>query len=173
MTPEQRSGDAAIEVVEYDATWPTRFLDERALLERTLAPWLVGTIEHIGSTAVPGLVAKPVIDVMAPVRTLDASRPAIDVLHTAGYQYSDYKTDVMHWFCKPSFAFRTHHLHLVPMESGLWRERLVFRDALRRDPALAAEYATIKRELAVRFRFDREAYTEGKSGFVRRVLGAA
>lgn len=173
MSTEQRSGDAAIEVVEYDTTWPARFLEERALLERTLAPWLVGTIEHIGSTAVPGLVAKPVIDVMAPVSTLDASRPAIDVLPTVGYQYSDYKTDVMHWFCKPSFAFRTHHLHLVPMGSSLWRERLVFRDALRRDHALAAEYATLKRALAVTFRFDREGYTEAKSGFVRRVLGAA
>lgn len=167
------SGEAAIEVVEYDVTWPGRFLEERAVLEPLLARWLTGTIEHIGSTAVPGLAAKPVIDLMAPVSTLDASRPAIEVLPRVGYQYFPYKPDVMHWFCKPSAAFRTHHLHLVPMGSTLWRERLVFRDALRRDPALADEYAALKRALAVRFRFDREGYTDAKSGFVRRVLEAA
>lgn len=65
------------------ATWPARFIDERVLLERVLAPWLVGTIEHIGSTAAPGLVANPVVDDMAPVRRLDASRPAIEILRTA------------------------------------------------------------------------------------------
>jgi GrpB-like predicted nucleotidyltransferase (UPF0157 family) len=167
------TGEATIEVVDYDLTWPDRFLEERAVLERVLAPWLTGTIEHIGSTAVPGLAAKPVIDLMAPVSTLDASRPGIEVLPAVGYQHFPYKPDVMHWFCKPSSAVRTHHLHLVPVGSSLWRERLVFRDALRHDPALAAEYAALKRELATRFRFDREAYTGGKSDFVRRVLGAA
>jgi GrpB-like predicted nucleotidyltransferase (UPF0157 family) len=170
VSNEQRAGEAAVEVVEPDVTWPARFIEERTLLERSLAPWLAGPIEHIGSTAVPGLAAKPVIDMMAPVSTLDASRPAIEVLQTVGYQYFPYKPDVMHWFCKPSAAFRTHHLHLVPLGSRLWRERLAFRDALRSDAALADEYGALKRELAVRFRFDREGYTEAKSSFVRRVL---
>ena len=92
------------------------------------------------------------------------------VLATIGYQYYPYKADVMHWFCKPSPAFRTHHMHLVPRDSSLWRERLAFRDALRGSPELSAEYAALKRELAARFRHDREAYTEAKSSFIQRVL---
>lgn len=163
-------GEAVIEVVDYDEAWPLRFGEERALLERVLSPWLAGPIEHIGSTAVRGLVAKPVIDIMAGVASLEASRPAIEALRALEYQHFPYKTDVMHWFCKPSAAFRTHHLHLVPVGSALWKERLFFRDALRADASLAAEYAALKRKLAVTYRLDREGYTEAKSFFVRRVL---
>jgi hypothetical protein len=71
--------EAPIDIVDYDAAWPARFAEERALIERTIAPWLVEAVDHIGSIAVPGLVAKPIIDIMAPVRTLDAARPAIDM----------------------------------------------------------------------------------------------
>ena len=76
----------------------------------------------------------------------------------------------MHWFCKPSPEFRTHHLHMVPIGSQLWNDRLAFRDALRGNPTLAAEYATLKTGLAVEFREDREAYTDAKTPFVIRVL---
>lgn len=163
-------GEASIELADYDASWPLRFADERALLRDVLAPWLAGEIEHIGSTAVPGLVAKPVIDLMAPVRSLQDSREAIAAAAAAGYVHFPYRAESMHWFCKPSPAFRTHHLHLVPMDSVLWRQRLAFRDALRRDFALATEYAALKRRLAADHRFDREAYTDGKSPFIGRVL---
>jgi GrpB-like predicted nucleotidyltransferase (UPF0157 family) len=162
--------DAIVEVVPWDEGWPAKFAAERNLLSGVLAPWLVGEIEHIGSTAVPGMPAKPVIDIMAPVRTLAASRPAIEASASAGYLYAPYKPDVMHWFCKPSPSHRTHHLHLVPLASRLWQERLVFRDVLRTDPALAREYAALKVQLATRFRFDREAYTDAKGSFVARVL---
>jgi GrpB-like predicted nucleotidyltransferase (UPF0157 family) len=132
--------------------------------------WLVGTIEHIGSTAVANLPAKPVIDIMAPVRSLQLSRPAIEAAAALGYVYHPYKSDVMHWFCKPSPARRTHHLHLVPHESELWHQQLAFRDALRRNQSLAAEYANLKKSLSERFRLDREAYTEAKVPFIERVL---
>jgi GrpB-like predicted nucleotidyltransferase (UPF0157 family) len=75
----------------------------------------------------------------------------------------------MHWFCKPSPAQRTHHLHAVVHGGPVWRERLAFRDALRSDPALAAAYAELKRRLAVEHRMDREAYTQGKAPFIRAV----
>ena len=81
-----------------------------------LQPWLAGPIEHIGSTAVPGLAAKPVVDIMAGVESLDASRPAIAALERAGYCYAPYRADTEHWFCKPSPQFRTHHLHLMVHE---------------------------------------------------------
>ena len=161
--------EAPIEIVGYDASWPALFAAERALLEKHLQPWLAGAIEHIGSTAVPGLPAKPIIDLMAPVESLAATRPAIAAAAGAGYVYFPYKADVMHWLCKPSPHWRTHHLHLVPFGSALWEQRLRFRDALRADPALAAEYAALKFDLARRFRHDREAYTEAKTPFVERV----
>lgn len=163
--------DAAVHVVDYDEGWPALFLRERDLLTNALRGFVVGSIEHVGSTAVVGLSAKPVIDIMVGVETLAASERAKHLVRDLGYRYAEYKTDLMHWFCKPSFEHRTHHLHLVPHESALWRERLAFRDALRGDPALAAEYGTLKRELAERYRFDREAYTDAKWPFIARVLG--
>jgi GrpB-like predicted nucleotidyltransferase (UPF0157 family) len=149
------------------------FANERDSLRTALAPWLVGEIEHIGSTAVPGLAAKPVIDIMGPVHSLEGSAPAIEVLALHHYCYYPYKADVMHWFCKPSPEVRTHHLHLVPISSQLWKDRLAFRNALRSSPALVAEYAELKHQLAQQYPEDREAYTEGKASFVTRVLSMA
>jgi GrpB-like predicted nucleotidyltransferase (UPF0157 family) len=76
----------------------------------------------------------------------------------------------MHWFGKPCPGMRTHHLHIIPFRSALWHERLVFRDALRSDVALALEYQRLKLELAERHRHDREAYTEAKTAFITGVL---
>ena len=165
--------EAPIEVAPYDARWPAAFEQERALLAEALGPWLAGPPEHLGSTAVPGLAAKPVIDIMAPVHTLAASRPAIEAARELGYVHYPYKPDVMHWFCKPSAAHRTHHLHLVPLGSPLWRERLAFRDALRADPELRASYQALKLDLAQRYRLVREAYTDAKTPFIEQVLRQA
>src|ERR1044071_3651662 len=112
--------EAPVHIVPYDAAWPALFRAEQEMLRTLLARWLAGPIEHVGSTAVEGLAAKPVIDVMVAVETLDASRGAIVALEQTGYRYAAYKTDVMHWFCKPDFSFRTHHLHLIPFGSRLW-----------------------------------------------------
>jgi len=161
---------APIHVVPYDPSWPARFAEERAVLAPVLAPWLVGPIEHIGSTAVPDLVAKPVIDIMAAVESLDASRPALAAVAALSYVYFDYRADIMHWLCKPSDEVRTHHLHLVPYGSALWHERLAFRDRLRTDARVAADYAALKLMLAAKYEHDREAYTDAKEPFVRRVL---
>ncbi len=169
------SGDpeAPVVLVDYDPTWPSRFEQERALLLDTLGEWLTGPIEHVGSTAVPGLSAKPIVDIMAGVRTLDDSRPAIAAAERLQYRYFPYRPDLMHWFCKPSPARRTHHLHLVPVTSRLWAERLVFRDHLRRHGSVAAEYALLKGRLAEQYRTDREAHTDAKGPFIQRVLADA
>jgi GrpB-like predicted nucleotidyltransferase (UPF0157 family) len=118
---------------------------------------------------VPGLEAKPVIDVLAGVESLEASRACFDPLAKLGYLYAPYRAE-MHWFCKPHPSRRTHHLHLVPTGSRRFRDELAFRDALRASPETAAEYATLKHGLARRFADDREAYTDAKSDFIRRVL---
>lgn len=162
-----------ISLVSYDSKWPGMFEEERGRLERLLAPWLSGPIEHIGSTAVAGLTAKPVIDIMAGVADLVSSVDAIPMLSELGYQYFPYRPDVMHWFCKPSPERRTHHLHVVPTDSPLWADRLLFRDYLRETPVAAAEYASLKTALASKYRFDREAYTDAKSDFVLSVLSQA
>ncbi len=133
-------GEAPVEIVSYDSSWPQRFEQEATLLRDVLQPWLAGPIEHIGSTAVPGLAAKPVVDIMAGVESLDASRPAIAALERAGYCYAPYRADTEHWFCKPSPQFRTHHLHLMAMGSDRWMAAIAFRDYLRAHPEIAAEY---------------------------------
>jgi GrpB-like predicted nucleotidyltransferase (UPF0157 family) len=164
---------APVILEEYDSSWPSKFEDEKGHLMSIAGEWNFGGIEHVGSTAVPGMAAKPVIDVMFGVMPLEESRPAIEVLVANGYEYWPYKTEVMHWFCKPSDAFRTHHLHLIPFERPLWIERIQFRDLLRSDDNVASQYANLKRELAVVYKEDREAYTEKKWPFIEQALKSA
>lgn len=170
-SPEWR--DEAVRVVPYDPAWPTLFAVEAQLVEDTIGAWVNGGIHHVGSTAVPGLAAKPIIDILVGVNDLSTSRPCIAMLAPLGYLYAPYRTDEMHWFCKPDPARRTHHLHLVPTGSVRYRDELAFRDHLRTHPETAQAYAELKRSLAERFRHDREAYTEGKADFIAQVLGAA
>jgi GrpB-like predicted nucleotidyltransferase (UPF0157 family) len=165
--------DGRVVVVAYDHDWPHRFEAERALLERLLAPWLQGGVHHIGSTAIPGIAAKPIIDIMAGVRDLEESRAAFDFLHQESYLDAPHRPDIAHHFAKPSLQSPTHGLHLTPPGSGLWRERLTFRDALRNSPTLAAEYETLKLRLAQTHRRDAQAYTRHKRAFVARVLASA
>lgn len=167
------SGDEPIRIVAYNPEWPARFERERALLERAIGDWVKGGVHHVGSTAVPGLDAKPVIDILVGVESLESSRECIAVLAELEYAYAPYLSEEMHWFCKPGPERRTHHLHLVPCGSRRYRDELAFRDALRADHALAAEYAALKRPLARELGDDRDAYTDAKSVFIRRALAAA
>jgi GrpB-like predicted nucleotidyltransferase (UPF0157 family) len=156
--------------VRYDPAWPAEFEAEKARLEPVLAPWLAGEIHHVGSTSVPGLAAKPVIDILAEVRSLEESRAAIEPLQRLSYWWAPYEVELMNWFCKPSLQHRTHHLHLVVPESRAWREELAFRDALRTEPQTARAYETLKRRLADEHMHDREAYTVAKTEFIEGVL---
>jgi len=142
-------------------------------LEDVIGEWVVGGVHHVGSTAVPGMEAKPIIDILAGVRSLEESRSCLEPLTQLEYLYAPYLPEEMHWFCKPHPSRRTHHLHLIPVGSRRYADELAFRDRLREDPQIAAEYLTLKRDLARRFANDREAYTEAKSDFVNRVLGRA
>ncbi len=161
---------AVIEIVEYNPLWPAMFQSEKSFLESIARKWIYGQIEHVGSTSVPGLAAKPVIDIMFGVESLGSSREAIEVLQHGGYCYAPYKTDVMHWFCKPSEHYRTHHLHLIPFNSPLWHERINFRNMLRSNNELASDYASLKRGLALRYPENREAYTNQKWPFIQKAL---
>jgi GrpB-like predicted nucleotidyltransferase (UPF0157 family) len=164
-----------IAVVPYDLQWPHRFEAERVVLERVLAPWLEGGVHHIGATSIPGLAAKPIIDMMAGVRDFDEARAAFDPLLEQSYVNTPHRPGIAHHFSKPSPrpSQMTHGLHLTEPGSDLWRERLAFRDALRAEPALAGEYEALKLRLAQEHREDLAAYTAGKRAFVARVLASA
>jgi GrpB-like predicted nucleotidyltransferase (UPF0157 family) len=170
--PKLRIVDEPVAVVQYDPEWPLRFEAERSVLERVLAPWLEGGIHHVGSTAIPGIAAKPIIDIMAGVRDLDAARAAFEPLREISYAYSPHRPGIAHHFAKPSPRDPEYSLHLTEVESDLWRERLAFRDALRADTNLAAEYEALKLRLAQEHR-DVGNYTRGKRDFVARVLASA
>lgn len=173
VSADARLPEAPVEIAPYDPSWPAQFREEAERLREVLAPWLAGPIEHIGSTAIPELAAKPVIDIMAGVTSLDASRPAIDAATGVGYCYAPYQVELEHWFCKPSFAFRTHHLHLIPVGSAQWLRPIAFRDYLRAHPDVAGEYEALKHRLALEHRLDREAYTVAKRPFINRITELA
>lgn len=164
-----------VEVVPYDPSWPHRAARHVARLHHLLDRWLVRPVEHVGSTAVPGLAAKPILDLQAAVADL-AAAAIVETLHADGWVPVPPELDRRPWrrlYVLPQGDRRAAHLHLTTDDSPRWHEQLAFRDALRADPSLVAEYARLKADLAGRHPDDREAYTEGKASFVRRVLDAA
>jgi GrpB-like predicted nucleotidyltransferase (UPF0157 family) len=163
-------------ICAYDPAWADRARAEQARLAGLLAPWLTGAVEHVGSTAVPGLAAKPVVDLMAPVRDLaQLDGPGTERLTADGWCYVPPELDERSWrrfFVKPDAAgqHRIAHLHVIPAGHPRWAQQLAFRDALRGDAGLADRYADLKRALARAHGDDREAYSAGKAEFVAAVL---
>ena len=157
------AGDGPIEIVEYDPRWPNAYVAER---ER-LSPLLPGVpIHHIGSSAVRGLAGKAVIDMIALVEDLEAS--SATVTQRAGYQLpGQFNVDLVHrrFLCYPSATYRTHHLHLVDTREDI-DQCLHFRDRLRANPQLAADYVALKRALAANYKDDRMGYTKAKTRFI-------
>jgi GrpB-like predicted nucleotidyltransferase (UPF0157 family) len=175
----ERLGRETVEIVPYDAAWPQQFLDERArLLERF--PDLLRRVEHFGSTAVPGLSAKPIVDMLIEVTSLDESVARIvPALQGDGYDYlwrptsGDDIPPFYAWFIKRNTeGQRTHHIHMVARDFPQW-EALIFRDYLVANPATARQYVDLKQRLAAEYRNDRESYTDGKGEFVRRITDIA
>ena len=163
-------------VVPYDPRWPRHFEEERARIERAIGPW-TWEIEHVGSTAVPGLAAKPVIDVMVGVGSLEDSPILVERLAGIGYRYVpelEWVFPFRRYFRKPRQGRRTHQIHLVERSnSGWWDRHLLFRDHLRTHPEDAEGYARLKYELSGRFCDDREAYTDAKTAFIRECVRRA
>ncbi len=163
-----------VQLCAHDPAWAQAFELERSRLQ-ALLPGTFVAIEHIGSTAVPGLNAKPIIDIMASVASLDGVDALVDGLCDNGYSTSrEFNASLAdrRWLMRWKDGHRTHHLHVVVAGGAQWADRLAFRDALRREPALAQRYADLKAELATRHQTDREAYSDAKTGFVRSVVTA-
>lgn len=168
-----------VEIVPYDPRWPAAFRAERDHLRACLPPDLLGRIEHFGSTAVPGLAAKPIVDMLIEVADLQATRERIaPLLEAQGYDdfwrptHGDDGPPFYAWFIKrdPASGRRTHHLHMVEAGFAEHWERLRFRDHLVAHPETAAAYGELKRRLAAEHTRDRVAYTAGKSAFIAAVM---
>lgn len=162
-----------IHLEPHDSRWAGQFVLERNRL-LGLLPGHFAAIEHIGSTAVPRLAAKPIIDLIAGVPNMGEADALLDPLCSRGYETSaDFNATLPHrrWLMRHASGRRTHHLHLVVFGSDLWVGWLKFRDILRADPEIAAHYGNLKHELAAQHRHDREAYARAKSAFIDGVLG--
>ncbi|GAA1110440.1 GrpB family protein [Kribbella jejuensis] len=158
------------EVVDYDPRWPSWFAE----LHARLTPYLVGIphrIEHVGSTAVPGLAAKPIIDIDIVVPTADLVPAAIARLATAGYRHEgDQGIPGREAFALPPEPLHYHHLYVVVEGNKAWRDHILLRDHLRADAADRERYAKRKRELAHLLTTDRTAYVSGKGALVEELI---
>lgn len=162
--------DGHVIVVPYDARWPRLFDATASELRRALGGAAL-EIHHVGSTAVVGLAAKPILDILVTIPDFQLGRSMADLLAGAGYEYRpDEDIPDRHFFRRHRGTARTHHVSLAEPDSTHVVATLRFRDALREDAALAGQYERLKLTLAERCPHDRRAYIEGKSDFVRAVL---
>jgi GrpB-like predicted nucleotidyltransferase (UPF0157 family) len=175
----QHSVKEDVSIVPYDARWPELFRCEAQHLRSCIPSELIRRIDHFGSTAVPGLAAKPVIDLLVEVRSLRAARTEIaPILKSQGYDYfwrPTFGDDIPPWYAffirRDSRGIRTHHIHMITRRSVFqehW-DRLLFRDYLIAHPQIAKDYARLKTALATAYPNDRVAYTKGKTEFIERI----
>lgn len=159
-------------IVEADPRWAEAFALERDRVRGVLEGRVVA-IEHIGSTAVPGLASKPIIDLLCGFGTFDDATAAVPLLVAAGWEYPEDingRIEQRRFLKLTKDGVRTHHAHLIVHDGPLWNEYVIFRDRLRESPALREEYEELKRSLAEKFRDQRDSYTASKGSFVAAVV---
>jgi len=172
-----------IEIVPYDTRWPTQFEALRQVYVAALDGDTV-SVEHVGSTSVPGLAAKPILDIDLVIPSRRDLAPAVRRLARLGYRHQgDLGIVGREAFSRDGAddvprdgsgrQWPEHHLYVCAADSEELHRHLAFRDALRADPRLVEDYAALKRALAERFRHDRDAYSTAKTEFVQRVLADA
>lgn len=164
-------------ISEPDSSWPKLYEEEKELLVELLGREIVTRVEHIGSTAVPGLAAKPTIDLLVEIPPgTEVEATIAKTLLTNGYHHMVEQKDHLMFvkgYTPEGFKGQCYHVHMARGDQEDFWRRLRFRDYLIANPQTAREYETLKRELAIRHRFDREAYTEAKSEFINRITGIA
>ena len=172
-----------ITLADYDPAWPALFEEERARLEEAIGEWAVA-IDHVGSTAVPGLAAKPVIDIGVALRSFSDGLFCITPLVQRGYVcMGEHGIPRRIFFRKPTDSpspgqtfngvARTHQIHMYEVTHPEFLAHIDFRDYLRANPNAASDYQDLKRQLAARHGSDVEAYAGAKSDFVSRILALA
>ncbi|MGZ3333651.1 MAG: GrpB family protein [Gemmatimonadaceae bacterium] len=168
MTLGLESGMVRLE--PYDPAWPGLFAAEAERLQKLFAAaGLVVMLEHTGSTAIPGLASKPVLDILGGYAEGTPVAEYIDVLTAAGYVHRGEQGVPGREFFRRGNP-RSYHLHLTRIDGPFWRDHLTFRNRLRAENTLRDAYAALKQDLAARFPRDREAYIEGKGAFVNDIL---
>lgn len=164
----------SIVIVEYDPDWALAYETERDRILDAIGNQLTA-VEHVGSTAVPGLGAKPIIDIMVAVADIDDYVHAIAPLEGLGYEYvSEYEEFIpeRRYFRKGAEP-SSHHLHMVQRTTSFWHDHLLFRDYLRTHDETARDYEELKKALAAKLGDDRLAFTEAKTAFIESVLAQA
>jgi GrpB-like predicted nucleotidyltransferase (UPF0157 family) len=161
-------------IVEYDPQWPTLYEKEKKLIRKALEHRISG-VEHIGSTSVPNLGGKNIIDVMAGTRGPEEADQCLSPLEGIGYKSVTPEPDNPEWYyCLGKGQHSVgYHLHLVKYSSAHWKKHTIFRDFLRGNRQVAQEYYNLKKKLAERYGADRVGYTEAKSAFIESVLAKA
>jgi GrpB-like predicted nucleotidyltransferase (UPF0157 family) len=159
-----------VDVVPYDPRWPALFEVAAAEILTAVGPSIIA-VHHVGSTSVPNLSAKPILDVLVSVPDFNAALQLVPAIEALGYVFrADEEIEDRHYFRRGNDKARTHHLSLATPSSRHYIHTIAFRDALRRDARLASDYADLKLDLARRFPRDRESYINGKTDFVMGVL---
>ena len=164
-----------IVIVDYDPKWKSSFEAESARVLSTLGGDLVIKIEHVGSTSIPGLAAKPIIDMLVFVHSLTRAKDKISALEALGYAYWEDNPDKTRLFFVrglPPNGPRTHHIHIAEATKGI-DPKVLFRDYLRAHPEDAQRYLHLKQRLAADHSHDREKYTEEKTSYIHSVLEKA
>lgn len=164
--------DDEIRLVDYDPSWPEKFEQMKQRLLKLLGPDIALRIEHYGSTSIPGMPAKPVIDILVEIPSFEEARKqAIPAFNSPEIEY--WMSDHMRFYIRDKVTgIRTHHLHMAPAGHRIW-EGLAFRDYILTHPEDASRYLTLKYELARRHPDDRLAYTNAKEEFVREITDKA
>lgn len=160
----------AITIEDYNSNWPKQFKEEEVKLKEIFADNAIA-IEHIGSTAVEGLGAKPIIDIAIGVNDLAVVSEFIKALKQIGYEFVYHKEfPERRFFRKGQWRVGTHHLHVYLFRGEHWNNQLLFRNYLKKHPDALKEYHQLKVDLAKKFPVDRSSYTENKAAFIQNVL---
>lgn len=158
-----------VTIVEYNPEWRRMFEDEKRVLQSALAE-IPAQIEHVGSTAVVGLAAKPIIDVMIGLEDFSIADSLVPRIEALAYEYIQKYEAVMpyrRFFIKGHDGIRTHQIHMVGIGGEFWQRLILFRDYLRQNPVVAEQYASLKKELAGREWEDVNEYADAKTEFIR------
>ncbi|GAC1345424.1 MAG: hypothetical protein NVS4B7_14370 [Ktedonobacteraceae bacterium] len=162
-------------IVDYDPHWPVLYEEEKARILTVIGTY-IANIQHMGSTAIPELASKPVIDILVELKNISFVNNCIQPLASLSYQYMGPPDPIGkandHFFRKPppGAGNRTHHLHMVEQDSDYSHRQLLFRDYLRLHPEEAHQYDILKRELAEKFGTNRQGYIDAKTDFVEAIL---
>ncbi len=160
-----------VRLIPYTDEWGRLFEEEKSRLQAAVGKYVLD-IQHVGSTSIPGMGAKPIIDIGIAVKNFEEASICIPPIEQLGYEYKgENGIPRRHFFAKGNPT--THHIHITEIGSRDWNNQITFRDYLTQHPEIAKAYAELKMELAQRYPTDRESYLEGKAPFIERVLQLA